>query len=97
MLKVLIIATLALASVACSTNNCKNSVWGEWNPSFEVDDIRDGVFPNKSTRTGERAYIPRIRGGMKHKLNKRGLKFKLGAGMRNRHIVEGIFEIEKDL
>lgn len=92
-----LILLVALSCIGCSSNHkVKHSVWGRYNPSFEIDDIKDGVFPNKSPRIGEKADPFRAAGGMRHRFNN-GCSIKWGLGRRNKHIGEAILEVEQDL
>ena len=92
----LLCGLMVSCSIGCAKSNVKNSVWGRYNPSFEIDDIKDGVFPNKSPRVGEKADMFRMSGGMRHKFNN-GCQLKWGVGRRNQHVGEAIIEVEKDL
>ena len=93
--KLTLLIVSAVLLIGCSATK-KDTLWAQYNPSFEVDDIKDGIFPNKSTRVGEHAYYGRVSGGMKHELSD-DTRVKWGAGMRNQHVGELIFEIEKDI
>lgn len=54
-------------------------------PTFEVDDIKDGVFPNRSPRIGEHAYPWRGRLGVRRKWES-GAELYLRAGPEHQHI-----------
>lgn len=65
-----------------------------WSPTFEVDDIKDGLFPNKSPRVGEQVYTWRGRVGVRRKFDT-GAEVYVCGGPENRHV--GAVEIGAEL
>lgn len=66
----------------------------DYAPTFEIDDPSDGLFPNKSSRVGERAYAWRGRIGVRRKFDS-GAELYLRAGPENRHV--GAIEIGAEI
>ena len=83
---------VAALFAGCSSAPHQHKVYGDAQPSFEIDDPGDGIFPNKSPRVGENVYGSRFIGGYKCDFTggngffKDGDSFHVGAGMRNQHV-----------
>lgn len=82
-MKFLVLVLLVLL-VGCAGKR-QDFVTGEWNPSFEIDDPEDGLFPNKSSRVGENAYTWRSQFGWRRKYQ-RGHEYYVNTGPRNQHV-----------
>lgn len=86
-MKLLFSILILILTVGCASpdNSHKDYLIGSWEPSFEIDDIKDGVFPNKSPRTGENAYAFRGNIGVQREY-KDGSAVYIKGGPRNRHV-----------
>ena len=98
-MRVLIFSILILFLPACSSSQSSTKPYRDYArirymPTFEIDDVRDGIFPNKSPRVGEKAYPYRSRVGWTRKYDD-GFSFWIEGGPENQHVgtIEGGIEI----
>lgn len=96
---VALIALLAASLCGCSSRpmfggSHQDFVTMRWSPTFEVDDLKDGLFPNRSDRVGERVYTWRSRVGVRRKWDS-GAELYVRGGPENRHV--GAVEVGAEL